>query len=369
MMSSFQQPEQCHFDVVGSFLRPESLTRARSDFEEGRIVYEQMRVVEDAAIRNLIEKQTEAGLIFFTDGEFRRYSWDFDFMWGFHGVDRRRDSNDPEIGVYLKDKISVSKHPFIEHFEFVKTFEKGNAKAKQTIPSPSQFFHEMIFAPNLKNTGKFYPTNQELIDDIVFYYRQVIQDLYAAGCRNLQLDDCAWCRLLDIRAPSWYGVDSHDRLQEILEQFLWIHNLVMKDRPEDLFVSLHVCRGDYQAEFFSRRAYDSIEEPLFAKTDVDSYHYYWALDDKYSGGAEPLAYVSGEKHVCLGLISSNHSCIEDRDAVVSRIYEAASYIPLERLSLSPQCGFASCEGDHRMTEEEQWKKISFVKEIAKEIWG
>lgn len=308
-----------------------------------------------------------------TDGEFRRSTWHLDFIWGFDGVSHEKTSTGIAFqgeqalidDVWLSDRISVKNHPFVEHYKFVKQFEDDQTIAKQTIPAPAQFYQQMIIPQNLAETRKFYPTDDELIRDIADGYKKVILDLYNAGCRNIQFDDCTWGVLVANGSVNRYG-DSAD-LESIKEKLLTVNNLAIEDKPEDLVINTHVCRGNYHSTFFSSGAYDSVADPLFTRENVSAY--YLEYDDKRSGGFAPLQNVSGDKKVVLGLITTKTPEPEDKAAVIRRIHQAAQYIPLERLYLSPQCGFASCEIGNKLTEEQQWEKLALVKEIAEEVWG
>ena len=341
------------YDYVGSFLRPETLKRARRDFEEGKISKEELTKVEDDAILDLVEKQKKAGYHVITDGEFRRATWHRDFMWGFNGVGHEPTKTGlPFHGeaamiddTYLTGKISVDQHPFVEHFKFVKALEDENTVAKQTIPAPAQFLEQFIMPMSLPNTNQYYPDVEELAEDIANGYKKVIRDLYDAGCRNIQLDDCSWGMCVDPHAAAIFGTDEAG-LQKIMEQLLAINN---------------------RAIDASSGAYDRVAETLFARENVSAY--YLEFDDARSGGFEPLKSVSGDKKVVLGLITTKSPKLEDKEDVIKRIHEAAKYVPLDRLYLSPQCGFASCEIGNKLTEEEQWKKLALVKEIAEEVWG
>ncbi|MBS6333077.1 MAG: 5-methyltetrahydropteroyltriglutamate--homocysteine methyltransferase [Veillonella sp.] len=304
-----------HFDIVGSFLRPAELKEAREAFNKGNITREELTAVEDRLITDLIQKQKAAGLPVITDGEFRRAYWHLDFMWGFNGVKEIELEHGYKFvgqetapgSLALTGKITGTNHPFVEHFKFVKQFEDENTTARQTIPAPSQFLAELFREDNGITTRSFYPDLEELIQDIAAAYRQVIKDLYDAGCRNIQFDDCTWGMCCD--HAYWTG------------------------RQEN----------------------------------VDAY--YLEFDDDRSGGFEPLREVSPNKKVVLGLITSKRPELEDKEIIKERIKEATKYIPLERLCLSPQCGFASCEIGNQLTEEEQWAKLALVKEIAHEVWG
>ncbi|MDD6319341.1 MAG: 5-methyltetrahydropteroyltriglutamate--homocysteine S-methyltransferase [Oscillospiraceae bacterium] len=363
------------YDYVGSFLRPEYLKKARADFENGEISAQELKAVEDKAILDLVAKQKAAGYHVITDGEFRRATWHLDFMWGFDGVGHQKTTTGlPFHGeaamiddTYLTGKVGVSgEHPFVEHFRFVKALEDDNTVAKQTIPAPAQFLEQMVMPFAQENTRKYYTDTNELIQDIAAGYQKVIADLYAAGCRNLQLDDCSWGMLVDPNAKELFGTDEAG-LKKIQEQLLHINNLALEGKPEDLIVNTHVCRGNFHSTYASSGAYDSVAEVLFARENVNAY--YLEYDDARSGGFAPLAAVGDEKKVVLGLITTKRPELEDKQAIIARIHEAAKYVPLDRLYLSPQCGFASCEIGNKLTEEEQWAKLKLVKEIAEEVWG
>jgi len=363
------------YDFVGSFLRPEYLKKARADYEAGTINAEELKKTEDKAITELVAKQKEAGYHVITDGEFRRATWHLDFMWAFDGVGHSKtETGLPFHGeaamiddTYVTGKISYKKnHPFVEHFKFVKALEDENTVAKLTIPAPAQFLEQMIMPFAWSNTKKFYDTQEEVAKDIAEGYREFIKEVYAAGCRNLQLDDCSWGMVVDPAACKLFGVTPKG-LEKIKEQLLEINNSALEGKPEDLIVNTHVCRGNFHSTYASSGAYDSVAATLFAKENVNAY--YLEFDDERSGGFEPLKYVEGDKKVVLGLVTTKSPKLEDAQAVIDRIHEAAKYVPLDRLYLSPQCGFASCEIGNKLTEEEQWAKLALVKEIAEKVWG
>lgn len=361
------------FDIVGSFLRPEYLKQARSEFTEGKITNEELKKVEDKAITDLIAKQKAAGLSVITDGEFRRSSWHLDFMWAFNGVGHEKTKDgipfhgEPALidDTFLTGKISVEKHPFVEHFKFVKQFEDENTVARQTIPSPAQFLFQMITPANLASTNAFYPSEEELLQDIANAYKAVIKELYAAGCKNIQFDDCTWGVCVDDHACFILGTDEAG-LQLIIEKLIYINNLALEDKPEDLVVNTHICRGNFHSTWACAGSYERVAKDLFAKENVDAF--YLEFDDDRSGDFEPLKYVSEDKKVVLGLVTTKSPTLEEKENIIKRIHEAEQYVPLERLYLSPQCGFASTEEGNILTEEEQWAKLKLVREISEEIW-
>lgn len=371
-MSKLRTPFR--YDYVGSFLRPQALKDAKAAFKEGKISEEELDKIINEEITKVVAKQKELGFHVITDGEFRRTFWHLDFMWGFEGVDHEATGRgvpfNGELAVlddtYLVGKVKAKAHPFVEYFKFLKQFEDENTVAKYTIPAPAQMFQQMIIPANFENTRKFYATNDELIDDIAAAYKDVIKQFYDAGCRNLQLDDCTWGALVGDAAKQRYaslGID----LEEVKEQLLKVNNLALEGKPEDMVINSHICRGNYHSTFFTSGAYDSVADQVFARENVDAL--FLEYDDERSGGFEPLAKISPDKKVVLGLITTKSPVLEDKQVIIDRIREAAKYVPLGRLYLSPQCGFASCEIGNKLTEEEQWNKLKLVKEIAEEVWG
>lgn len=372
-MSNLQTPFR--YDFVGSFLRPEKLKKARRQFNEGKIDAAALKKVEDEAITELVSKIKELGYHVITDGEFRRATWHLDFMWGFDGIGHTPTKTGlPFHGeaamvddTYIVGKIGLTgEHPFVDHFRFVKALEDENTVAKQTIPSPAQFLAQFTMPFNRGCTEKHYPNEQELVNDIVAAYGKVIDDLYAAGCRNLQLDDCTWGMFADKIGHTLYGT-TREGIVEFQKAHKDINDKVIANAPKDMIINTHVCRGNFHSTYASEGAYDSVADILFGEEDVNAY--FLEFDDERSGGFAPLAKVSGEKKVVLGLITTKSSVLEDKQLVIDRIHDAAKYIPLERLYLSPQCGFASCEIGNKLTEEEQWAKLRLVKEVAEEVWG
>ena len=372
-MSNLQTPFR--YDFVGSFLRPEKLKKARRQFNEGKIDAAALKKVEDEAITELVSKIKELGYHVITDGEFRRATWHLDFMWGFDGIGHTPTKTGlPFHGeaamvddTYIVGKIGLTgEHPFVDHFRFVKALEDENTVAKQTIPSPAQFLAQFTMPFNRGCTEKHYPNEQELVNDIVAAYGKVIDDLYAAGCRNLQLDDCTWGMFADKIGHTLYGT-TREGIVEFQKAHKDINNKVIANAPKDMIINTHVCRGNFHSTYASEGAYDSVADILFGEENVNAY--FLEFDDERSGGFAPLAKVSGEKKVVLGLITTKSPVLEDKQLVIDRIHDAAKYSPLERLYLSPQCGFASCEIGNKLTEEEQWAKLRLVKEVAEEVWG
>lgn len=368
-------PFRC--DVVGSFLRPDVLKQARADFEAGTISAEQLKTVEDVAIRDLVAKQKAAGLKVVTDGEFRRSYWHLDFMWGLQGIERRasregymfHDEETTADTAVVVGPISGENHPFVNHFKFTQALAGEGHIARQTIPAPIQTFSEVTldrYDGQQESLRSVYATDEELFDAIAAAYRQVIADLYAAGCRNIQFDDCTWGIYCDTDFVAKMGMQAVD-IQKISELGVALNNAAIEGKPADLVINTHVCRGNYHSTYAFEGGYDPVAPYLFANENVNAF--YLEFDTPRAGGFEPLKYVAEDKKVVLGLITSKQPGLEDKEAVKARIAEAAKYVPLENLCLSPQCGFASCEIGNKLTEEEQWAKVALVQEIAREVWS
>lgn len=365
------------YDVVGSFLRPQSLKEARHQFQAGEITLEALKEVEDKAIIELIEQQEKAGLRAITDGEYRRSWWHLDFFWYLGGVKKTT----PEVGytfsgiatrnesAQLIGKIDGHDHPFVEHFKFVRDhITKSDAEPKQTIPAPAQFLRELFRNENIQTVWEHYKDLDALIADTAAAYQQVIRDLYAAGARVVQLDDCTWGSLVGEKSCSvFWDYERELGVDKLKEVYVTVNNKAIADLPDDLVIATHVCRGNYRSTWFSQGAYTEVATPLFDRENVNAY--FLEYDSDRAGGFEPLAKVSDDKIVVLGLITSKTGELEDREDVIARINEASQYVPLDRLCLSTQCGFASTEEGNEITEAQQWAKIELVKSIAEEVWG
>lgn len=368
-------PFRC--DIVGSFLRPDVLKQARADFNAGVIDADQLKAVEDVSIRDLVAKQKAAGLKVVTDGEFRRSYWHLDFMWGLQGIERRtsregymfHDEETTADTAVVTGPISGENHPFVEHFKFVQSLAGDDHVARQTIPAPIQTFSEVTLDRcdgQQESLRGVYATDEELADAIAAAYRQVIADLYTAGCRNIQFDDCTWGIYCDTDFVAKTGMQAVD-IQKVSELGVALNNAAIEGAPEDLVINTHVCRGNYHSTYAFEGGYDPVAPYLFAHENVNAF--YLEFDTPRAGGFEPLAHVAEGKKVVLGLITSKQPGLEDKEVVKARIKEASKYVPLENLYLSPQCGFASCEIGNKLTEEEQWAKIALIQEIAAEVWG
>lgn len=364
-------------DVVGSYLRPENLKQARADFEAGTITAKQLRATEDAAIAQLIARQKEAGLHVITDGEFRRGWWHLDCMWGFAGVEKValehgyffHGEETRAESARLSGKVAFDDtHPFVKDFAFVKQYEDDTVVARQTIPAPAQLVAELYRPENVDSVVAVYGEGEQaaaqLDADVARAYHEFILALYNEGCRNVQLDDCTWGMFCD---PEFGKLVAAGTLEETKERYLALNNATIADLPEDLVITTHDCRGNYHSTWASAGGYAPVADILFARENVSAF--YLEFDDDRSGDFAPLAKVHDGAKVVLGLITSKSPELEDSDVVEARIREAAQYVPLDRLCLSTQCGFASTEEGNKLTEEEQWAKIKLVQDVARRVWS
>lgn len=365
------------FQHVGSFLRPAALKQARQDFEQGKLTQKELEEVENTAIKKLIDQQVAVGISTATDGEFRRSYWHLDNFWGFGGVERinygegylfaHEETRDDSARLSGRLSFDATTHPFIQHFKYVKALaDKAGVEAKITIPAPAQFYAELVRGTNADVVSTYYDSSTALFADIKRVYREEILALYDAGVRTVQLDDCTWGMLVD---PDFWekmagaGFD----IQDLKNLYLDLNNGAIADLPEDLIINTHICRGNYHSDWATSGGYDAVADELFGQENVSSY--FLEYDSARAGGFEPLAKVSGDKKVVLGLITSKTGELENKEAIIQRIHEAEKYLPLERLWLSTQCGFASTEEGNVLTEEQQWAKLALVKEILDEVWG
>ncbi|WP_438297723.1 5-methyltetrahydropteroyltriglutamate--homocysteine S-methyltransferase [Sporosarcina sp. FA15] len=354
-------------DHVGSFLRPERLKQARLQRETGDITAEELRTIEDEEITKLVEKQKEAGLNSVTDGEFRRKWWHFDFLSGFDGVEFFETDKGLQFngvvtkahGIRVTGKIGFSDHYMIEHFKFLKSIA-GDAVAKFTIPSPNMLIHRATFEEGI------YANDEELFDDLVTAYQDVIQALYDEGCRYLQIDDTSWASFLSEEGRETLKAKGQnpDKLVQLSARAI---NESIAKRPADLLVTMHICRGNFKSTYFSSGGYEDVSETIFGGLDVDGL--FLEFDDERSGSFEPLRHVNRpDLFVVLGLITSKFGELEAPELLKARIAEATKYVPLDQLCLSPQCGFASTEEGNQLTEEQQWEKVRHVVTIAQDVW-
>ena len=357
-------------DHVGSLLRTAPLKQARAQREKGEITAEALKEIEDREIIAVIRKQEEAGLQSVTDGEFRRAFWNYDFLGELDGAEaylgerkiKFEGVNPRPMMLRVTGKLGAfTGHPMLEHFKFVK--EHTRATPKMTIPSPSSlhFRYGREAVPE-----SIYPDMNEFYSDLGQTYAKAVRAFADAGCRYVQLDEVNFTYLCDpkLREQVARRGDYPSSLPMIYADMI---NAAMSDIPDDMTIAMHLCRGNFQSTFVASGGYEPVAEILFNTINVHGY--FMEYDSDRAGGFEPLRFVPKGKTVVLGLVTSKSGKLESKDDLKRRIDEAAKFIPLEQLCLSPQCGFASTEEGNILAEDEQWAKLRMIVEVSKEVWG
>jgi 5-methyltetrahydropteroyltriglutamate--homocysteine methyltransferase len=358
-------------DHVGSLLRPKVLQDARAAWKAGTLPLDALRDVENRCIQAAIAKQEAIGLRAATDGEYRRAYWHYDFVAGLDGV----ELYEPEQKIQFKGnvplghalrvngRIAWSKPVMIDSYTFVASNVR-TAVPKQTIPSPS-VVHFRGGRQAIDRTT--YPTLEPFFADLGEAYHQAVGAFGAAGCRYLQLDEVNIAYLCDpeqIAALKARG----EHVDNLLNIYAAMLNRAIAGKPEGMTISMHLCRGNFRSTWVASGGYEPVAEVLFNQIDANAY--FMEYDTDRAGGFEPLRFVPrGDKIVVLGLITSKTGALETKDELKRRIDQAAKYLPLEQLALSPQCGFASTEEGNSLTDDQQWAKLELCVEVAREVWG
>lgn len=355
-------------DQAGSLLRPERLKAARAGFEAGKVTAAELKQIEDAEIRSIVEMQEKIGFCAVTDGEFRRAFWHYDFLVGLDGVDYVEVEPVKFKGAQLKPvqpavvgKIGASVHPMVEHFTFLKNNTK--AMAKMTIPAPSTLHFRNGRAGI---SSAIYPSMDDFFADLGDAYRKVVNQFVAAGCRYLQLDEVFLAYLCDPSIRSMLQ-ERGDSAEDLAKIYIDLINTAVADVPDTVCTAIHLCRGNFRSSHVASGGYEWIAEKLF--NDINIRGYFLEFDNERSGGFEPLRFVPNDKIVVLGLVTSKDAQLEDKNVVRRRIEEASRFVPLDQLCLSPQCGFASTEEGNSLTPDEQWAKLRLVVDVASEVWS
>ncbi len=370
-------------DHVGSFLRPQAILRARETLDSSTpIPAAELRALEDTHIKSVVEAQAAAGLQAVTDGEFRRAWFHIDFLQHLAGVERHGSLSSTNVtshGVTPPKLVVVGKigHPEgiqVKDYQFVESVRETLPQAakpvttttKVCIPSPTMVHfrggREAI-------STEAYPTLDGFFEDLVKAYQAEIADLYAAGCRFVQLDDTNLAYLCDegmrAEAARRHGEDP----QKLTKHYVSLINAAISQRPKDMVIGIHLCRGNFRSQWFAEGGYEPVAEVLFKELDVDVY--FLEYDDARSGDFSPLRFLPADKTVVLGVMSSKKAELDDKADITRRLNEAAKFCPrgLDQLCLSHQCGFSSTMEGNDLTEEQQWAKVRLEVEIAKEVWG
>ncbi len=356
-------------DHVGSLLRPAKLKDAREKHLRGELSAQALADVEDREIADVIKKQEGVGLKSITDGEFRRASWNYDFLERLDGVEsyvgeRKIKFQGPQPRAILLRVIGklggYAPHPMVEHFEFLKSHTRQTAKV--TIPSPSSlhFRYGRDAVP-----AAIYPNMEDFYRDLGVSYSKAIRAFADAGCRYLQLDEVNLAYLCDPSLREHIAARGEDpaTLPSIYASLI---NAAVADIPSDMTITMHLCRGNFRSSFVASGGYEPVAEILFNAINVHGY--FMEYDSDRAGGFEPLRFLPKGKRVVLGLVTSKSGALESRDEIRRRIDEATKYVALDQLCLSPQCGFASTEEGNVLTEDEQWAKLRMIVELAAEVW-
>jgi 5-methyltetrahydropteroyltriglutamate--homocysteine methyltransferase len=361
-------------DHVGSLLRPPELLEARAAKADGRLTATELTAVEDAAIRDVVAMQESVGLQAATDGEFRRTSWHMDFIYQLGGIDpteaklrvhMRNEQGEVDFesaALSIHDRISLPSPIFADAFTFLRD-TVSTATPKLTIPSPSMVHYR---GGRAAIDPQVYPDLGPFWDDLVAAYRQEIAALAALGCTYLQLDDTSLAYLNDPAQRAMIAEQGGDGEHQH-EQYIRTINAALAGRPDGLNVTTHMCRGNFRSSWAAEGSYDFVAEALFSQLDVDGF--FLEYDDERSGGFEPLRFVPPGKAVVLGLVTTKRGALENKDDLKRRIEEAARFVPLEQLCLSPQCGFSSTVEGNVLTRDEQSAKLRLVVETAADVWG
>jgi 5-methyltetrahydropteroyltriglutamate--homocysteine methyltransferase len=356
-------------DHVGSLLRPPALREARAARAAGTMTAGALRDIEDAAIRDAIAEQKAIGLQAVTDGEYRRAFWHFDFLARLGGVEmyeadqgiQFKGGQTKAYGLKVTAPIRYTDHPFVADYAFVHA-NAGGAAPKITIPSPSV----LHFRGGRRAVDSHaYPDMEGFFADLGDAYAAAVGDFAAAGCRYLQLDEVNIAYLCDPEQIARLKARG-EKTEGLLAQYAALINRAIASRPADMFVSMHLCRGNFRSMHIAQGGYDPVAEALFNAIHVDCY--FMEYDDERSGSFAPLRFLPKGKTVVLGLVTSKHGELESKDMLKRRIEEAAKHAPIEQLAISPQCGFASTEEGNLLSVEQQWAKLRLCVEVAQEVW-
>ena len=375
LMSTTRTVPPFRADHVGSLLRPASLLRARQEHADHVVNDARLREIEDDAIRSVIRTQGDVGLRTATDGEFRRASWHMDFIYRLGGVTRATDTMEVQFrnaegtisftpaALRVSDRIRLAETIFADDFAFLARHTADNQTAKLTIPSPSMVHYRGGQAAVDRSV---YPDLEEFWADLSAAYADQVRRIAELGCTYLQLDDTSLAYLNDPRQRAMIA-DRGDDAEHQHERYIRQINAAIADRPAGLRVTTHMCRGNFRSSWVAEGGYDFVAEQLFSELAVDGF--FLEFDDVRSGTFEPLRFVPAGKMVVLGLVTTKRGALESKDELKRRIDDAARYVPLDQLCLSPQCGFSSTVEGNVLSFDEQVAKLRLVVDTAAEVWG
>jgi 5-methyltetrahydropteroyltriglutamate--homocysteine methyltransferase len=359
---------------VGSLLRPQALLQAREDHAKGDITDEELRSIEDTAINEAVRMQEQVGLRSATDGEFRRATWHMDFIYQLGGVKTvegnitvkfRNPQGEIEwtpAALWIDEPITLEQPIFADHFRFLQD-TVTTALPKLTIPSPSMIHYRGGRAAIAESV---YPDLDRFWADLTSAYADEVAALYDQGCRYLQFDDTSLAYLNDPEQREHIHRMGGDPDRQHIEYIRHINEALAR-KPDDMAVTTHMCRGNFQSSWVAEGGYDHVAEALFNQLNVDGFFMEW--DDERSGGFEPLRHVPPGKVVVLGLVTTKTGELERKDDIKRRIEQASRYVDIDQLCLSPQCGFASTSEGNKLTYDDQVAKLRLIVETAEEVWG
>ncbi|HEY2771674.1 MAG TPA: 5-methyltetrahydropteroyltriglutamate--homocysteine S-methyltransferase [Solirubrobacteraceae bacterium] len=362
-------------DHVGSLLRPRTLLDARDRFADGKIDAEELRGIEDEAIRNVVQMQHDVGLQSATDGEFRRATWHMDFIYQLGGIEKapgdikiqfHNEQGDLEFkpaAIHTAERVHLEKPIFAEDFAFVQSLVTDEVTPKLTIPSPSMVHYRGGSAAIDRSV---YPDLDDFWSDLTSAYADEVRAIYDQGGRYMQFDDTSLAYLNDPKQREEMAGKGEDA-EHLHETYIRHINEALAGKPGDMTVTTHMCRGNYRSSWVAEGGYDFVAEALFGGLNVDGF--FLEYDDARSGGFEPLRFVPKGKLVVLGLVTTKRGELESKDTLKRRIEEASQFVPIEQICISPQCGFSSTVEGNVVTYDEEVAKLRLLVETAAEVWG
>jgi 5-methyltetrahydropteroyltriglutamate--homocysteine methyltransferase len=362
-------------DHVGSLLRPQKLLEAREEFAAGQLPAEELRAIEDEAIRDVVRMQRDVGLQTATDGEFRRSTWHMDFIYQLGGIEKapgdmkvvfHNEQGDIEwtpAAIHVAERVHLDQPIFAEHFRFLQSVVEDGRTPKLTIPSPSMVHYR---GGRASIDPSVYEDVEEFWSDLTSAYAEQVKAVSELGCTYLQFDDTSLAYLNDPNQRAEMSARGEDA-EHLHETYIRHINEALAQKPAGLTVTTHMCRGNFRSSWVAEGGYDFVAEALFGGLNVDGF--FLEYDDARSGGFEPLRFVPDDKLVVLGLVTTKRGRLEDKDQLKRRIEQASQYVSLDQLCLSPQCGFSSTVEGNVVTYDEEVAKLELIVETAAEVWG
>jgi 5-methyltetrahydropteroyltriglutamate--homocysteine methyltransferase len=362
-------------DHVGSLLRPKKLLDAREEHAAGRLPDEELKAVEDDAIRDVVKMQHDVGLQSATDGEFRRATWHMDYIYALGGIEKapgdikirfHNEQGDLEFtpaAIHVAERVHLAEPIFGEHFKFLQSLVAADVTPKLTIPSPSMVHYR---GGRAAIDPAVYSDVEDFWRDLTSAYADQVQAIADLGGTYLQFDDTSLAYLNDPKQREEMASKGEDA-EHLHETYIRHINEALADKPEGMTVTTHMCRGNFRSSWVAEGGYDFVAEALFGGLNVDGF--FLEYDDARSGGFEPLRFVPRGKMVVLGLVTTKRGQLESKDTLKRRIEEASQFVPIEQLCISPQCGFSSTVEGNIVTYDEEVAKLERLVETAAEVWG